>query len=91
MDVGGKSMRTGALKPSTFKNPVGKKKGGEESYRLSRCQAARTRKGGMKGEGKTKTSERSCYILTVLEREAPTTYEYPDSDTRMPMVLKPPM
>ena len=55
-------MRTGALKPSTFKNPVGKKKGGEESYRLSRCQVARTRKGGMKGEGKTETSERSCYI-----------------------------
>ena len=67
-------MRTGALKPSTFKNPVGKKKGGEESYRLCHCQAARERKGGVKEEGEaknTRPNERNCYTPTkILETES---------------------
>jgi len=64
IDVGGKSMRAGALKPSTFKNPVGKKKDGEESYRLSKCQAARRRKGGMKEWCKLQNKKRQTLIRT---------------------------
>ena len=44
MDAGGTSMRTGASKPSTFTNPVGKIEGGEESYRL--CAKIQSEKRG---------------------------------------------